>query len=149
MALCGFNQEMLEGLSGFYKGLVEHGILERSKKKKQATETTINKELEDMNDFLRETRRIEDPEIKDLTEALTKHALSYYKFVQKKGVKNYKEIIQFLNDYYFAMDDKYYSELGGKPEAMKKLAIYLNEKVKKMGKQTSQTNSNNLNIGNH
>ena len=88
MALCGFNQEMLEGLSGFYKGLVEHGILERSKKKKQATETTINKELEDMNDFLRETRRIEDPEIKDLTEALTKHALSYYKFVQKKGVKN-------------------------------------------------------------
>ncbi|MBS3099159.1 hypothetical protein J4462_03025 [Candidatus Pacearchaeota archaeon] len=149
MALCGFNQEMLEGLSGFYKGLVEHGILERSKKKKQATETTINKELEDMNDFLRETRRIEDPEIKDLTEALTKHALSYYKFVQKKGVKNYKEIIQFLNDYYFAMDDKYYSELEGKPEAMKKLAIYLNEKVKKMGKQTSQTNSNNLNIGNH
>src|SRR3989338_2172220 len=122
MPVCGFNQEMLEGLSGFYKGLVEHGILERSRKKKQTTETMINKELEDMGDFLRETHRIKDQEIKDLTEALTKHAFAYYKFVQKKGADNYKEIIQFLNNYYFSMDNKYYSELEVEPEAMKNIA---------------------------
>ena len=42
MPLCGFNQEMIGGLAGFHKGLVEHGILERSEKKKQTTEQTIN-----------------------------------------------------------------------------------------------------------
>jgi len=126
MALCGFNQEMLEGISGFHKGLVEHGILDRSKKKNQTTEKTINKELDDMKDFLQETHRIKEPELRELTEALASYACAYYKYIQKNGVENYKEIIKFLNNFYFSMDDKYYSELEGKPEAMKKLALYLN-----------------------
>lgn len=127
MPFCGFNQEMLEGVSKFHKGLVEHGILDRSKEKKQAVELIINKELEDMEDFLKETRNISDPEIRELTETLARYASAYYKFVQKKGVDNYKKVIQFLNTFYFSMDNKYYSELEGKPEAMKQLALYLNE----------------------
>ena len=51
MPLCGFNQKMLEGRGNFNEGLVEHGILDRSEKKKQTTEQTINKELEDMSCF--------------------------------------------------------------------------------------------------
>lgn len=126
MALCGFDKQMLEGIGGFHKGLVEHGILYRSEKRKQTVEQTINKELEDMDDFLKETHHISDPEIRELTETLARYACAYYKFVQKKGVQNYKEVIKFLNGFYFSMDDKYYSELEGQPEAMKKLALYLN-----------------------
>jgi len=127
MPFCGFDKQMLEGMKGFHKGLVEHGILHRSEKRKQTTEQTINKELEDMDDFLKETHNIKDPYMRELTETLAKYACAYYKFVQKKGVQNYKAVIQFLNKFYFSMDDKYYSELEGQPEAMKKLAVYLND----------------------
>ncbi len=127
MPYCGFNQEMLEGIEKFHKGLVEHGILERSEKKKQTTEQTINKELEDMENFLRETHNIKDEDVRELTETLAKYVQAYYKFIQKRGVDNYKRIIQFLNQFYFNMDNKYYSELEGKPKAMKQLALYLNE----------------------
>jgi len=127
MPFCGFNQEMLEGLEKFHKGLVEHGILERSRKRNQTTEQTINIELEDMDKFLKETYNITDEGMRELTETLARYACAYYKYVQKKGVGNYMEVIKFLNNFYYSMDDKYYSELEGKPEAMKKLAIYLNE----------------------
>ena len=67
MALCGFNQEMMNGLAGFHNGLVDHGILERSKKKSQSTRFTIQKELADMKEFLEHTHQITNPEIRDLT----------------------------------------------------------------------------------
>ncbi len=127
MPFCGFNQEMLEGIDKFHTGLVEHGILERSKKKKQTTEQTINIELVDMKNFLKETHHIQDSEMRELTETLAKYVCVYYKFIQKKGVNDYKKIVQFLNNYYYKMDDKYYSELEGKPNSMKHLALYLNE----------------------
>ena len=127
MQICGFNQQMTEGLKGFHNGLVEHGIINRSAKKNQAFEKTIEKELDDMTRFQKETHQIEDKEMRELTEALTKYASAFYKLVQKEGVDKYKQILQFLNKFYFEMDNKYYSELEGQPEDMKKLALYLNE----------------------
>ena len=65
--------------------------------------------------------------LRELTEALTRYACVFYKLVQREGVDKYKQIIQFVNKFYFEMDNKYYSELEGKPDDMKKLALYLNE----------------------
>jgi len=127
MPICGFNQEMVQGLAGFHNGLVEHGVIARSEKKDQAFDKTIEKELSDMSRFLKETYRIEDSEMRELTEALARYACVFYKLVQREGVDKYKQIIQFLNKFYFEMDNKYYSELEGKPDDMKKLALYLNE----------------------
>ena len=127
MALCGFNQQMIEGLDGFQTGLVEHGIIDLSKKKEQTFEKTIQRELEDMARFQKEMHTIEDPTIRELTEALTKYACAFYKLIQKNGIKNYNKTIQFLNKYYFEMDNKFYTELEGKPDDMKLLAEYLNE----------------------
>ena len=127
MPFCGFNQDMLDGISGFHTGLVEHGIIHRSKIKKQSFDKVMDKELSDMSRFLKETHNIENAEIRELTEALAKYACAFYKFVKVKGVDNYEEIISFLNKYYFAMDDKYYSELEGQPDDMKQLALYLNK----------------------
>ncbi len=126
MPLCGFNQEMLSGLDSLHKGLVEHGILHRSKIKSQTVEQTTHNELSDMDRFLKETHNISDPEMRAVTEALTKYAYAFYNLIQKEGIAKYPKIIQFLNKFYLEMDDKYYSELEGKPDDMKKLAIHLN-----------------------
>jgi RNA processing factor Prp31 len=126
MPFCGFNQKMLQGMSGFQSGLVEHGIIDRSEKKKKSFEEIMNKELSDMSRFKKEIYLIKNPELRELTEALTNYARAFYKLIQKTGIKNYKETIQFLNKFFWEMDDKYYSELEGKPEDMKKLALYLN-----------------------
>ncbi len=126
MPFCGFNQKMLQGMSGFQSGLVEHGIIDRSEKKKQSFEETMNKELSDMSRFMKEIYRIKNPELRELTEALSSYACAFYKLIRKKGIKNYKSTIQFLNKFFWEMDDKYYSELEGKPEDMKKLALHLN-----------------------
>ena len=37
------------------------------------------------------------------------------------------DTINFLNNFYFSMDKKYYSELEGNPQDMKKLVEYLND----------------------
>src|SRR3989344_4484902 len=126
MPFCGFNQEMVEGLSGFHSGLVEHGIVDRSKKKDQSFEETIEKELSDISRFIKEIHNIKDPEMRELTEALTKYACAFYKLIQIKGIKNYEKTISFLNKFYFEMDNKYYTELEGKEDDMKELAVYLN-----------------------
>lgn len=97
MALCGFNEEMVSGLLGFHNGLVEHGILDRSKKKNQTTKFTINKELSDMKEFLEQTHLINNPEVRELTEYLAKYACAFYKLVEKESVDDYKEIIYFLS----------------------------------------------------
>ena len=172
------NEKMLKGLKGFHKGLVEHGIILRSKNKNQTFQETMKKELDDMARFRKEMHRIKNPEVRELIRALTEYACAFYKLVQKRGIENYKETIDFLdkfylelndnnskedvgvkeliealmryidffnklvekkgienyrktidfvNKFYFEMDRKYYSELEGEPESMKKLALYLNE----------------------
>ena len=127
MPMCGFNQQMLDGLESFHSGLVEHGIVDRSRMKRETKEKIIIRELDDMNRFLKETHNIENEDMRELTEHLTKYALAFYRLIQKVGVENYKEIIQFLNSFYFHMDNKYYTELEGKPKDMKELTLYLNE----------------------
>lgn len=127
MPLCGFNQKMEQGLLGLQAGLVEHGIIDRSKKKSQSYEETLQKELSDMSRFMKEIHKIKDPELRELTETLTKYACAFYKLVNKRGINNYKKTIQDLNKFFWEMDNKYYTELEGKPEDMKQLAEYLNE----------------------
>ncbi len=126
MPLCGFNQKMLEGLVTFHEGLVEHGLIDRAKKKGQSVEQTMEAELSDMKRFLGETYRIEDPQKRAITEAITNYAKAFYQLVGTQGIKNYKAVVQGLNEFYRKMDDKYYSELEGKPYAMKQLVLYLN-----------------------
>jgi len=80
-----------------------------------------------MSRFMKEIHRIKDPELRELTETLTKYACAFYKLVNKRGINNYKKTIQALNKFFWEMDNKYYTELEGKPEDMKQLAEYLNE----------------------
>lgn len=127
MPMCGFDKRMIEGLNLFHKGLVEHGIIQRAHNKNQSFKETIQRELEDMDRFLEHTSKIKDSEIREITESLTRYAAAFYKLVSRKGINNYGEVIEFLNQFYFEMDHKYYSELEGKRDGMLILAHHLNE----------------------
>ncbi|MBL7148367.1 MAG: hypothetical protein ISS82_06075 [Nanoarchaeota archaeon] len=172
------NEKILKGLRLLGKGLVEHGILHRSKLKGVTHEQIFQNEYSDMERFRGEMFRIKDPDLRELTRALTNYACAFYKLIQREGVENYKRVlddldeiyedldekydglgreekelvealkkyhiyfyrflskngsensqrvIEFLNKFFWEMDNKYYSELEGKSDDMKQLAEYLNE----------------------
>jgi len=130
MPLCGFNQKMLEGLVAFHEGLVEHGLIDRAKLKSQSVEKTLETELSDMERFLGETYRINDSQKRAITEAITNYVKSFYEIVGSQGIDDYRQVVQGLNEFYRKMDDKFYSELEGKPDDMEQLATYLDsEKI--------------------
>ena len=125
MPMCGFNNKMIDGLEGFHNGLIEHGIIDRSKKKNKTTDQIIINEIEDMDRFLKEMDNIKNPEIRELIENLTKYARSFYNLVKKIGIKDSSKIISSLNKIYFEMDRKYYNELEGKKDDKPFITTYL------------------------
>lgn len=127
MPMCGFNQKMLEGLTAFHEGLVEHGLIERARIREQSIDQTLERELSDMGRFLTETKGMTDSEVREVTEALTRYAQAFYKLVQREGIDNYQKTVSALNKFYIEMDRKFYANLEGKPDDMKRLVGYLNE----------------------
>ncbi len=126
MPLCGFNQKMLDGLLAFNEGLVEHGLIDRSKDKQRSIDGTLDAELTDMQRFLSETGSLNDPRIRKIVEGITTYAQGIYELMRGHEISRYKEFARKLNDFFKSMDTKYYSELEGKPEDMKHLVQYLN-----------------------
>ena len=126
MALCGFNQKMLEGLAAFSEGLVEHGLEYRCKKNGETIAQGIKREISDMARLIPELNRIDDAAKRILTEGIVKYAQGFYMVMRKTGIGNYKEDISRMMDYFRSMDSKYYDELEGQPEDMRDLAHHLN-----------------------
>lgn len=126
MPVCGFNEKMLEGIGNFHEGLVDHGIINRSKLKNKPTDEIIENEIRDMDNFLKEIHNIKDQDTREIIENLTKYARSFYLLIKRLGLEESSKIIKSLNEIYFEMDRKYYSELEGKKDAMRKLAEHLN-----------------------
>jgi len=127
MPICGFNKKMLEGLTAFSEGLVEHGLQYRCKKNKETIEQGIKREISDMTRLHLELPRIDDSAKRLLTEGITKYAQAFYLIMREKGTDNYQETIQSIMAYFKAMDEKYYSELEGKPGDMRDLTKFLDK----------------------
>ncbi len=126
MPMCGFNQKMLEGLAAFQEGLVEHGLYERSRETGQTYEQRLEEELSDMDRFSKAMPKINDPEMRDITVGLSTFARAFYRLARRKGLDNYRETASAVNDYFVEMDRKFYRELQGQPDDMKKLVEHLN-----------------------
>ena len=125
MPICGFNKKMLKGLADFHEGLIEHGLIERSKKKGKSVNKILEDELKDMTRFLREIESIQDDKKKEILRTITRYSKAFYELILDEGVENYKELIKTLSIFYERMDDKYYSELEGRKNDMKNLAEFL------------------------
>lgn len=132
MPLCGFNQKMLEGLAALQEGLVEYGLMARSKVTGQTVEEKLKEELSDMGRFSRESHGITDPEMRDVVIGLSTFAKGFYRLAGRKGLDNYKETVQAVNRYFVEMDKAYYGNqrdegLQGKPNDMGQLVEHLNK----------------------
>ena len=128
MPLCGFNKKMLEGLTAFNEGLVEHGLIFRSKKNSETVEQAIKREISDMTRLLSEIHNIDDSGKRFLTEGIVKYCMGFYFIMRANDIKEYKEVITKIAEYFFSMDDKYYNELDGQVNDMKDLIQFLNKK---------------------
>lgn len=128
MPICGFNEKMLKGLTNLSEGLVEYGLKDRCEKNGETIEQGIKRELSDMSRLIPELPGIDNTAKRILTEGIVKYAQGFYMVMRKTGVENYKEKIEEIMEYFKFMDDKYYSELEGKPDDMKELVESLNKK---------------------
>jgi len=128
MPICGFNKKMLEGLTALTEGLVEHGLKYRCEKNGETIEQGIKREISDMSRLLLELPRMDDTAKRVLTEGIIKYAQGFYILTRKTGIDNYKENIRKIMKYFEFMDEKFYSELEGKPEDMQDLTKFLDKK---------------------
>jgi len=128
MPLCGFNDKMLNALTAFSEGLVEHGLIYRSEKNSETIDQAIKRELSDMTRLFAEIDQIDDSAKRILTEGIVKYAMGFYLIIRKTGIDDYKGVISKISEYFHFMDDKYYSELEGRPDDMKQLLLLLNKK---------------------
>ena len=126
MPICGFNEKMLKGLAAFNEGLVEHGLVHRSEKNGESVEQGIKREISDMTRLLCELHRIEDTSKRIMTEGIVRYAMGFYLIMRKNNVEDYKEVIEEIGKYFQLMDEKYYSELEGRPDDMQELTEFLN-----------------------
>jgi hypothetical protein len=129
MPICGFNEKMLEGLTAFSEGLIEHGLKFRCEKNGETIEQGIKRELSDMLRLTVEIDKIEDSAKRILTEGIVKYSMGFYLLTRKKGIDNYREDISVLMKYFKNMDSKYYGELEGRAEDMKELVSFLDKQT--------------------
>ena len=128
MPVCGFNEKMLKALIAFSEGLVEHGLKFRSEKNGETIDQAIKREISDMARLLAEIHRIDDSAKRILTEGIVKYTMGFYLIMRKSNIEEYKETIGKISEYFRFMDDKYYSELEGRPDDMKELVELLDKK---------------------
>ena len=129
MPICGFNEKMLKALTAFSEGLVEHGLKLRSEKNGETIDKAIKREISDLTRLLAEIHRIDDSAKRILTEGIVKYAMGFYLIMRTNNIEDYKEVVEKIGEFFHYMDDKYYSELEGKPDDMKELAGLLDKKL--------------------
>jgi len=127
MPICGFNEKMLNGLTAFNEGLVEHGLLHRSKQNGESIEMGIKREISDMTRLLCELHRIDDAAKRTITEGIVRYAMGFYLIMRRHNVVDYKKVIEAIGEYFRLMDEKYYAELEGRPHDMRELTDLLND----------------------
>ncbi len=112
--MCGFNQEMIEGLTAFHEGLVEYGLIKRAESKGVSIDEVLQKELSDMERFLEITPGLENSDLRMLTESLTNYVKTFYRIVDREGIENYRETVKKFESFYREIDRRFYEDLEGK-----------------------------------
>jgi hypothetical protein len=126
---CGFNQKMLETLSGFNQELITYGLVLKSKENKETIEQAIQREISDMSRFLNETHRIKDASKRMMIEGLLNYCIGFYMNMRRNDATDYEAIAKKLGEFFMFMDNLYYSKLHGLPDDMEQLAEALNQKL--------------------
>lgn len=129
MALCGFNQQMLDGEQDFAEGLWRQ-LLIRSETENKSLVDTLKLEIDEMEQFERFLRTNKDIEQVEDILGIVYFARSLYRQCLIGGGTEevYKANVLKSVDRQYQMDQYYYEELRpnlGPIDGLKKLAVYL------------------------
>jgi hypothetical protein len=128
MPFCGTNVKMIYGASLFNEGLVEHGMIDRSVSKGLSLDQVFDKELSEMDEFLREIPNIENEAFRQLIQGTALHARAIYVLLNPEQVRNgtYRTALKNADDVLYGMDNHFYAQLEHQPDRMKKLVGWIN-----------------------
>lgn len=128
MPLCGFDNQMLDGLEAFYTGLKEAAV-RNAKERDQSIIDAIHQEIREMDEFLGELSALPDPEDRQCLEGVTQFARSFYQNSLRRGGNVYSAMdaeIAHRRKFLQSVDERYYGHIQGKsPKPMKDLVAWI------------------------
>lgn len=134
MAICGFNEKMLEGLRNLFDGAIEFGIVDRAKKNGISTDEQFQEEFKEISQWLFYSKNIRDGPTQKVIEGIGLLIAGVFEKDFERGISNYKEghilDTNFLRD----VDDYFYDDLKGDRNNMSKLFDWVNENLDKYRK---------------
>ena len=131
MALCGFNEKMLEGIKTFLDGAIEYGIIDRAKSKGISVDEQVKNELNEISQWNYYSRNISDGPTQKQIEGLGLLVGGTFEKDQLRGFSNYKT--NHVSDAKLLknIDDYFYNDLNGDVKNMPKLFEYVNKILEK------------------
>lgn len=140
MPLCGIDDQMLDGLSMFKKGLME-AVIRKSEeyegKLKFSITHAINEELQEMDEFLEALPGISDECRRQKLEGIIRYAQAFY----QSALKRYKEEggtmqetmeteIKETRTFLYEVDKAYEEQFKGQQGSLRKLALWIEYDLK-------------------
>ena len=129
MALCGFNDKMLDGIKALLDGAIEYGIIDRARNNHISVDEQFVKEAKEISSFIYNSRNIEDKSTQKQIEGIALLVGGTFEKDQKRGLKNYilshESDARLLKD----LDDNFYGALKGDINNMPKLFEWVNENL--------------------
>jgi len=133
MPLCGFDKQMLDGLSAFYNGLAE-AVRRKSIRQNITIVQAIEIELREMDEFIAELPNLNDDLFKQKLIGITHYAQSFYHEVLKRHNETKEDINKIMETIiketrsFLYMIDKMYEERFRKMDSsMKELISWINK----------------------
>ncbi|MBU1198690.1 MAG: hypothetical protein KKF46_07140 [Nanoarchaeota archaeon] len=131
MPFCGFDKEMLDGLDMFYQGLIK-AIERKTKEKKTTPESTINTEINEMDEFIGELDNLKNQNDQQALKGAAHLAQAFYKAATNSNPgfeDTYCALAsqkKHLRKLFYTTDEIYEKECKKKPNPMKNLVNKLN-----------------------
>lgn len=133
MPLCGFDKQMLDGLSMFYEGLAE-AVIRKSKANEITMVQAIETEIKEMNEFVDELSGLHDVLARQKLIGITNYAQSFYQEILKRNEHSKRDIRQIMEEiiketrnFLFMVDKMYEEHFRQKSSPMKELVSWINK----------------------
>ncbi len=121
MPLCGFDQQMLEGLKMFHDGLAS--AVTRRTDGGASLEEAIKYELGEIDAFIRELPSLNDDVNRERLIGIAKYARAFYQGALTNG---FEREDSSSRDFLYSVDRAYYERFKGRKDAMAELITFLN-----------------------
>ena len=122
MPMCGFDEQMLDGLDDFHQGLVE-AVQRKSKKSNITVKEAVMWELKEMGLFMKELVVLGSETNKQKLVGIANYSSAFYLGALEKSKENnidieeaMKEEMKSTRGFLFEIDKYYYDYLEGKKE---------------------------------